>query len=177
MSVAAEAAYRDVPCPIERAADVLGDRWTLLILRAATTGETRFDRFRAELGIADNILAARLARLVAAGLLTKVPYRDGGRTRHEYVLTPAGADALPVLLAMARWGERHTRTTDPSGPMRVLHSVCGQALASGEYCAHCGRLVTRDETVWIRPWRSPEPVAMARPAGTAQGVADTDGAA
>ena len=64
-------------CPIGRAGDLLGDRWTLLILRDATAGTARFDVFRENLGIADNILSARLARLVDAGLLVKVPYRDG----------------------------------------------------------------------------------------------------
>ena len=79
----------------------VGDRWTLLILRNANLGTTRFDDFRSELGIADNILSARLARLVQAGLLTRLPYRGTGRTRHEYRLTTAGADMLPVLHALA----------------------------------------------------------------------------
>ena len=66
-----------------RAIDVLGDRWTLLILRNATMGITRFEAFRAELGIADNILSNRLSRLVDAGVLVRVPYRGRQRTRHE----------------------------------------------------------------------------------------------
>jgi hypothetical protein len=73
----------EVPCPIGRAVDILGDRWTLLLLRNATVGVTRFDDFRGRLGIADNILSNRLARLVDAGLLVRVPYRDKQRTRHE----------------------------------------------------------------------------------------------
>ena len=116
------------PCPIGRAADVLGDRWTLLILRNATVGMTRFDEFRADLGIADNILSTRLGRLVDAGLLTKVPYRDNGRTRHEYRLTDAGADLLPVLHALAAWGQRHTEPgaagrpdADHSPSLRTSH--------------------------------------------------------
>src|SRR5436305_3789898 len=72
------------PCPIGRASGMLGDRWILLILRDATIGVTRFDEFRNHLGIADNILSARLRRLVDGGLLVKVPYRDGQRTRQEY---------------------------------------------------------------------------------------------
>ena len=96
-------------CPIGRAGDLLGDRWTLLILRDATAGITRFDAFRENLGIADNILSGRLARLVEAGVLAKVPYRDGNRTRQEYRLTqaartccrfcgrsPTGAPATPA---------------------------------------------------------------------------------
>src|ERR1700751_2496923 len=79
------------PCPIGRAGDLLGDRWTLLILRDATAGITRFDAFRENLGIADNILSARLRRLVEAGVLTRVPHRDGNRTRNEYRLAGGGA--------------------------------------------------------------------------------------
>jgi DNA-binding HxlR family transcriptional regulator len=99
---------RPVPrCPIKRAAGVLGDRWTLLILRKATAGMTRFDDFRSGLGIADNILSGRLGRLVDAGLMTKVPYRGTGRRRHEYQLTSAGADVLPLLHELCAWGQSH----------------------------------------------------------------------
>jgi DNA-binding HxlR family transcriptional regulator len=151
----------DVPCPIGRAADAVGDRWTLLIMRNAMVGMSRFDELRAELGIADNILSNRLGRLVEAGLLTKVPYRDRGRTRHEYRLTTAGADMLPVLNALANWGVRHTRSSEPVDPMRVIHSVCGQALTNGEFCEGCGRQAPRNEINWLRPWRSPEPFSIA----------------
>ncbi|HEX5406481.1 MAG TPA: helix-turn-helix domain-containing protein [Pseudonocardiaceae bacterium] len=152
-----------VPCPIGRAADVLGDRWTLLILRNATIGMARFDELRAALGIADNILANRLGRLVDAGLLVKVPYRDGGRTRHEYRLTEAAADTLPVLHALAGWGARHTTSAEPAEPMRVLHTVCGSELAAGEFCAHCDRTVPRAEIAWTRPWATTEELPLAEP--------------
>lgn len=159
-----QAVRADAPCPISRATDVVGDRWTLLILRNATLGTARFDAFRAQLGIADNILSNRLTRLVDSGLLVRVPYRDGGRTRHEYRLTGAGADMLPVLNALAVWGARHT-PPDGEAPMRVLHSTCGNTLAHGEYCEHCQRLAPRHEIAWLRPWRSPVP---ARPADAVQ---------
>ena len=151
----------DLPCPIGRAAEVIGDRWSLLILRHATAGFTRFDEFRSELGIADNILAKRLAKLVEYGLLTKVPYRDERRTRHEYRLTEAGADMLPVLHAIAAWGQRHTRQAGRGKAMRVIHSTCGNDLSAGEFCAHCGRTASRAEIRWLRPWhsRTPQPVA------------------
>jgi DNA-binding HxlR family transcriptional regulator len=159
-------ARSDVPCPVGRAAEVVGDRWTLLILRNAMVGTARFDDFRTQLGIADNILSSRLGRLVEAGLLTKVPYRDGGRTRHEYRLTEAGADMLPVLNALAQWGVRHGDGVDRDNPMRVLHSVCGQALTGGDFCDHCARHVPREETLWLRPWRSTEPYVLAEAAPT-----------
>lgn len=153
----------DTPCPIGRAAKTIGDRWTLLILRHATLGVTRFDDFRTQLGISDNILANRLGRLVDDGLLVKVPYRDERRTRHEYRLTAAGADLLPVLHALARWGEQHTRTGKRVQPMRLVHDVCGTEIAVGEFCEHCGRNVERDEVGWLRPWRSSTPYPLAQP--------------
>jgi DNA-binding HxlR family transcriptional regulator len=151
------------PCPIGRAIDILGDRWTLLVLRNATSGMARFDEFKSEIGIADNILADRLRRLVEHGLLTKVPYRpaEGGRTRHEYRLTQAGEDVLPVLYAMMSWGNEHSEPSDPIGQMRMVHDVCGSDIAPGRPCPHCGRDVPRSEVAWIRPWRSDEPKILA----------------
>jgi DNA-binding HxlR family transcriptional regulator len=160
-------ARADSPCPVARAAGILGDRWTLLILRNATLGTTRFDDFRSQLGIADNILSIRLARLVEAGLFARLPYRGTGRTRHEYRLTTAGADMLPVLQALADWGIAHTEPSEPVEPMRLIHHACGQALAPGGYCRRCERSLERDEIGWVRPWRSPEPTSLAEP------VADT----
>ena len=172
------------PCPIGRAADVLGDRWTLLILRNATVGMTRFDEFKADLGIADNILSARLGRLVDAGLLIKVPYRDNGRTRHEYQLTEAGADLLPVLHALAAWGQRHTgpgksapgesAPGQPADPMRIIHLACGHPTDDDRICDHCGRPLERDQEAWLRPWRSATPFPLAQPVAT-QPVIDARG--
>jgi DNA-binding HxlR family transcriptional regulator len=149
------------PCPIGRAGSLLGDRWTLLILRDATMGVTRFDAFRASLGIADNVLSARLRRLVAAGLLTRVPYQDGNRTRHEYRLTEAGADLLPVLRALADWGDRHTSPAEPAPRMRMVHAGCGGAVGIAGDCAACGAAVARADEAWVRPWRSPDPLPLA----------------
>src|SRR5580693_10527060 len=126
-------------CPIGRAGDLLGDRWTLLILRDATAGITRFDAFRENLGIADNILSARLARLVEAGVLVKAPYRDGNRTRHEYRLTQAGADLLPMLRALADWGTRHTSPATEAAPMQILHVSCDGQVSIGGISSTCGR--------------------------------------
>lgn len=153
-------------CPIGRAGDLLGDRWTLLILRDATAGITRFDAFRENLGIADNILSGRLARLVEAGVLAKVPYRDGNRTRQEYRLTQAGADLLPLLRALADWGTRHTSPATGAAPMQMLHVSCGGQVSIGGVCSTCGRAVPREDEAWLRPWRSADPIRLAMPAGT-----------
>jgi DNA-binding HxlR family transcriptional regulator len=139
------------------------DRWTLLILRNATVGMTRFDQFKSDLRIADNILSTRLGRLVDAGVLTKVPYRDNGRMRHEYRLTESGADVLPLLHALSRWGERYTEPDAPADPMQIVHLACGHPTADERTCDHCGQPVVHEEEAWLRPWRSTTPF----PAGPA----------
>jgi DNA-binding HxlR family transcriptional regulator len=158
----------EVECPIGRAVGLIGDRWTLLILRQATMGVARFDEFRDALGISDNILSSRLAKMVGAGLLVKVPYRDERRTRFEYRLTAASAGLLPVLHALARWGAEHTRPGgDEPAPMRIVHVPCGTEIPAGEYCPRCERDAERAEIGWLRPWRSPSPFPLAEPVGSA----------
>jgi DNA-binding HxlR family transcriptional regulator len=149
--------------PIGRASSVLGDRWVILILRDATIGITRFDAFRDHLGIAENILSARLRRLVDEGLLVKVPYHDGRRARHEYRLTQAGADLAPILRALGDWGHQHTKAATPTEPMRIIHDGCGGDVGVDQVCSSCGTVVGRDQLAWIRPWHSPEPVRLAQP--------------
>src|SRR4029453_3430267 len=92
-------------CPIARSLEVLGDPWVVLVLRQAFSGVRRFDQLHDQLGVADNVLSKRLAPLVDAGLLRRVPYQDRRRTRSEYVLTAAGADTLPIVHALPQWCE------------------------------------------------------------------------
>lgn len=94
-------------------------------------------------------------------MLTRLPYRETGRTRHEYRLTAIGADLLPVLHALADWGPRYTSPAEPADPMRVIHQACGEALAPGG--SRCSRIPGRDEIAWLRPWRSQHPVNLASP--------------
>jgi DNA-binding HxlR family transcriptional regulator len=137
-------------CPIARSLDLLGDPWSLLILREVFAGTRRYDVLRTRLGIADNILADRLKRLVEGGLLRRQAQGSGPRPRAEYRLTEAGADALPVLHALAAWGNKHTRS--PNGePMRVLCRACGQDADSADRCAHCQTPLTPATVAWIRP--------------------------
>ena len=98
--------FAAMDCPIARALDALGEWWSLLILRDAFLGVTRFDDFQASLGIAPNMLTRRLKRLVEAGLLERHPYAQRP-LRHEYRLTAAGRDAFPVLAMLGAWGGRH----------------------------------------------------------------------
>lgn len=97
---------RNEPCPIARSLAVAGDTWSLLILRDAHGGLTRFDQFRKSLGIAPTILTRRLAALTEEGLLEKRRYSDHP-PRDEYVLTAAGRDFLPVLFVIGEWGRQH----------------------------------------------------------------------
>ncbi|AWH32543.1 MULTISPECIES: helix-turn-helix domain-containing protein [Stenotrophomonas] len=98
--------HADSPCPVARTVDLLGDRWALLILRDAFDGVARFSDFQRSLGAARNILSDRLRRLLDAGLLQQQPAADGS-AYHDYVLTAAGQDLFPVLVALRQWGERH----------------------------------------------------------------------
>src|ERR1700743_1978011 len=97
--------FADWPCSVARAMDLLGDRWTPLVLREVFYGTRRFDDFQQRLGIARNTLADRLARLVDDGLLQKQPYQNEP-VRYDYLPTEMGQDFYPVLVAMARWGDK-----------------------------------------------------------------------
>jgi DNA-binding HxlR family transcriptional regulator len=143
-------------CPIARSLEVLGDPWVLLVLRQAFSGVRRFDHFREQLGVADNVLSKRLATLVDAGLLRRVPYHDRRRTRSEYVLTEAGADTLPVINALAQWGERQRPHTDPGVRMDIIHRTCGRQSTTADLCSQCGARLTVDNTSWRKTWRTPQ---------------------
>lgn len=103
-----------MPCPIARGLDRVGEWWSILILRDAFRGRTRFDQFQNSLGIAPNILSRRLRALVQAGLLEKVRYSERP-ARSEYVLTEMGRDFRPVLWALLAWGNRHFMDGQPVG--------------------------------------------------------------
>jgi DNA-binding HxlR family transcriptional regulator len=126
------AAVRAAPVPHDRcgmalACDVLGDRWTMLILREAFYGVARFDDLRADLGIPRGVLSARLKKLVAEGVLDKLPYREGAaRVRHEYRLSAAGRELGLTILALMQWGDRHLQHA-PS-PLAVTDASTGLPL-------------------------------------------------
>ncbi|WP_307135680.1 winged helix-turn-helix transcriptional regulator [Streptomyces aurantiacus] len=103
-------------CSVTRSLGVLGENWTLLILREALTGTTRFADFRSALGLAADVLSRRLATLVESGVMYREPYQEpGSRTRYEYHLTDAGRELEVVLGALQQWGDRHLpRAEGPS---------------------------------------------------------------
>ncbi|MFF2775988.1 winged helix-turn-helix transcriptional regulator [Streptomyces sp. NPDC058052] len=98
--------FDDSDCPVARSVDAIGDWWSLLIVRDAFDGSRRFGEFQRSLGVAKNILTARLRDLVAGGVLESVPASDGS-AYHEYVLTPKGKALFPVIVALRQWGEAH----------------------------------------------------------------------
>lgn len=140
-------------CPIRRSLDVLGDPWVLLIVRDALHGRGRFEQLRDNLRISEAVLSRRLASMVDAGLLTKVEYLDGRRTRHGYAATEAAAELLPVLQQLAVWGEKHTTMPDGGAHMAMIHRGCGNETTQGQVCSACGQVLTVDEMSWSKPWK------------------------
>jgi DNA-binding HxlR family transcriptional regulator len=114
----------DTPCPIARSLTCVGDAWSMLILRDASMGLTRFDQFRKSLGIAPTILTRRLATLTEEGLLEKRRYSERP-PRDEYVLTAAGRDFLPVLVLLGAWG---TQYRGEGRLMRYIDSETGEEI-------------------------------------------------
>ena len=126
----------DQECSIARALDVVGEWWTLLILRNAFRGVHRFEDFLTSLGIARNVLAVRLAKLVDHGLLERRPVADHAG-RHEYRLTAKGRDLQPVLLGLLRWGDRWA-APDGEPPVVLAHTGCGHDADPRLVCGYCG---------------------------------------
>lgn len=122
-------------CSVARTLDVVGDKWTLLVLRDAFYGVRRFEDFARDLGVARNVLADRLGRLVEAGILERRRYEDRP-PRDEYRLTDKGRDLLPVILTMMRWGD--TWQSDDGGPVELVHENCGAVTHAVVACAACG---------------------------------------
>jgi DNA-binding HxlR family transcriptional regulator len=114
--------------------DVIGDRWTLLILRDVFRGVRRFSQLQADLGIARNLLADRLAKLVGHGVLEKIPYQ-ARPVRHEYRLTAKGADLSTALIALMGWGDRWYATN--GAPTILVHQDCGTPLEHTVRCPTC----------------------------------------
>ena len=126
-------------CSIARPASLLGDRWTLVILRQAFTGIKRYEDFQTTLGISRSLLSDRLGKLVDAGILRREPYKDSIRTRERYRLTEMGLDLYPVLMAVREWGDRYMAEDGP--PLRVRHRDCGGEPRIHLTCDRCGEEV------------------------------------
>jgi DNA-binding HxlR family transcriptional regulator len=140
--------WRDIgslDCTIARTLAVIGDRWTLLVLRDAFLGMRRFEQFRQSLGITRHRLADRLGRLVKHGVLRRERYQKRP-PRFEYRLTEKGLDLYGVVVSIAGWGDRHMAGRK-GPPVERVHRGCGHVAALRLTCEHCGAAVTaRDMT-------------------------------
>jgi DNA-binding HxlR family transcriptional regulator len=129
-------------CSIKRALEVVGEKWTLLVMREAFYGARRFDQFLNRTGCARNVLSERLATLTDAQLLDRVPYREPGqRERHEYRLTVKGLDLITAVIALMQWGDRWQADSD-GPPVQVLHRGCRHPVEAIVRCPHDGEILT-----------------------------------
>lgn len=143
-------------CSLARALAVVGDRWTLLILREAFLRVRRFDDLQKRLGIARRVLTERLAGLVDDGILDRIEYQTRP-SRYEYRLTSKGLDLYPAILALVHWGDAHYAGAD-GPPVLHRHNVCGHIFRSVLTCSECGEAVpARDVTAEVRPPANDEP--------------------
>jgi DNA-binding HxlR family transcriptional regulator len=132
-------------CSVARTLDVLGDTWSILVLREVFLGAHRFDPIQAHLGIARNVLAARLKRLVEHGVLEKRQYQ-AHPPRFEYHLTRKGLDLQPVLIGLMQWGDRHVADAAGGGPVVLEHRACGHPVRAVTMCEACGEPVSPRQT-------------------------------
>jgi DNA-binding HxlR family transcriptional regulator len=133
----------ETSCSIARCLSVVGDRWTLLILREAFLGTRRFEDFQRHLGVTRHRLADRLRRLVENDVLDRVPYQYRPQ-RFEYRLTDKGRDLYPVIVALMRWGDRWM-TGQEGPPVELVHRSCGHAMTPELMCPECGEALHLDD--------------------------------
>jgi DNA-binding HxlR family transcriptional regulator len=144
--------YDGQDCSAARTLELVGERWSLLIIRDALfAGMTRFSEFERSLGIAPNVLAVRLAWFVEAGLMTIEPVSEDSELS-EYRLTEKGTELAPVVVALTEWGERWV---EPIGPIVYKHTECGGLVSQVITCASCGEEVQPADVVVER--RTPRP--------------------
>jgi DNA-binding HxlR family transcriptional regulator len=145
--------YEHQNCPIASALEVLGERWTLLILRDAFLGVRRFDDFQSSLGMSRTVLGRRLDALVDAGLLRREAYQQRP-TRYDYVATDEALELWPTVIGLAQWGGEHA---SPHGaPREFLHKDCGTVVRAEVRCPHCDVAIGADEAA-SRPGPGHEP--------------------
>jgi len=141
--VVRRASFAEVPCSVARALEVVGDWWTLVLVRDLLLDVTRFDQLQQRLGIARNVLADRLDTMQRHGLVDRVAYQHHP-PRYDYVLTDKGRDLWPVVAALHAWGDRWAGW--PAGPpVEVVHEPCGQASTPVPTCSACRGVLHEDE--------------------------------
>ncbi len=152
--MALQSSYAGQECSVAAALEIVGERWTLLIIRETMLGVHRFDEIQADLGIARNVLQTRLERLVRHGILERQLYQERPE-RYEYRLTDKGLDLWPAVVALMHWGDKHGGLRG-GPPVALEHRGCGGAVDAHRVCTACGeRLGPRD--VWARPGAAASP--------------------
>lgn len=150
----------DLNCSIANALDLIGEWWTILILREAFFGSCRFEDFQQHLGIARNILTARLRKLCDNGVLQRVPVKEGAK-RHEYRLTAMGRDLYPTLIALTQWGDRWLHKT--GAPVKFVERATGDEIAGVVILTKDGRkLDVRDMALIPGPGATAETIERLR---------------
>lgn len=166
------ASFEDMDCSVARSLEVIGEWWTLLIVRDAFFGVTRFEEFQQRLGIARNVLSARLDTLVDHGVLDRRPY-DQARGRFDYVLTDKGRALWPVLVTIRQWGDEWV-VGEERAPIGLRHQACGAVTRAVLHCDRCGEpLVGDDVRVVAGPGHdgAAPPVSRRSPRGSGAGTA------
>ena len=130
--------FSEMHCSLAQCLEVVGERWSLLIVRDVFLGVVRFDEIQQRLGISRNILNQRLAHLVEQGVLAKVPYSKKP-PRFDYKLTVKGRDLWPVITAMRQWGDSHAAPDGP--PLQLIHCDCGEIADAHMACSVCGEAI------------------------------------
>jgi DNA-binding HxlR family transcriptional regulator len=134
--------FTDQNCSVAGSLEIVGDRWTLLVMREVLLGRRRFAEIRRNTGAAPNILSDRLHMLVEHGLLRRRLYSEHPES-YEYVATQKGSDLNPVIVSLLQWGDRYTA---PAGPPRVpIHATCGHDARVELRCSHCAELIESAE--------------------------------
>jgi DNA-binding HxlR family transcriptional regulator len=134
--------YDGQNCSAAKSLELIGERWTMLVVREVFLGRRRFDEMASRLGVARNVLTARLGRLVEEGVLERVRYQERPE-RFEYRLTEKGIDLWPVIVSLVQFGDRYYAPNGP--PLVMMHKACGGALDPHRVCERCGqRLSARD---------------------------------
>jgi DNA-binding HxlR family transcriptional regulator len=130
----------DTLCPVARSTAIIGDRWTMLIIRELFAGGARFDEIQAQTGTTAQMLAARLKRLEAEGMIERHVY-SRRPLRHEYLLTRMGREFYPIILALRAWGETWCKGADEPPAVRMTHRKCGTEVALDGLCSTCHEIV------------------------------------
>ncbi|MDF1781304.1 MAG: helix-turn-helix domain-containing protein [Alcanivoracaceae bacterium] len=138
----------EVPCPVARSLSVIGDRWTLLVIRNAFFGMSRFDQFQRNLGVTRHVLTERLNRMVECDILQKVLYQQRP-PRYEYQLTDKGRDIYPILMTLTAWGDKWM-PLQQGASLFFRHKECGKIFTPILHCSECGEAAGVETVMPVR---------------------------